>query len=206
MMNLILNTISRTSTDQLINLILVIASVITALTVIVHFIKKSNDTVSVRIRTEAKEVATQEVLMERALREQNLSKLEERLSNRFNSLEDKLDKLIEHNVQQTEQQDRTNYLLQQGHIETWKNDIRTVYYNLRDSGSISDAEKSYVDKIYHLYKEMGGNSDIDAKYNEMVSVYKKRLSEVYDEAYKNKKVTKSTRARQKVVEVVEEGE
>lgn len=145
MINLILNTVPKTPTDQIINLILVVASVITALTVIVHFIKKSNDTVSVRIRTEAKEVATQEVLMERALREQNLSKLEERLSDRFNSLEDKLDKLIEHNIQQTEQQDRTNYLLQQGHIETWKNDIRTVYYNLRDSGSISDAEKYYVE-------------------------------------------------------------
>ena len=35
-------------------------------------------------------------------------------------------------------------------LEGYKHDIRKVYYRLRSSGAISDVDKAYVDKIYHL--------------------------------------------------------
>lgn len=176
--------------DNLITLILTVASVITALTVIAVFIRKSNNTVNDRIRTVAKEVAAEETEIERELRKQDTKRLEENIQTRLDGLEKKLDTLIDHNLKQSKKQDKVNLLLQQGHIETWKNDIRTIYYNLRDTGNISDVEKSYVDKIYHLYEEMGGNSDIKAKYEEMTSVYKKRLEEQYDAAFEKEKSKK----------------
>lgn len=73
-------------------------------------------------------------------------------------------------------------------LEGYKHDIRQVYYKLRSSGLITDIDKTFVDKIYHYYKELGGNSDIDSKYKEMCEVYSRRTHEKYDErANKSKK-------------------
>lgn len=168
-------------------ILITIASSITALTTIFAFLKKSNDKVNERIRLQAKEVAIEEANKERLMRETELNNLKESNKLNFKEIDKKLNKILEIQEKRGKDEDKINKLLKAGHIETWKNDIRTIYYNLRDTGSISDAEKSYVDKIYHLYKEMGGNSDIEAKYNEMVSVYKKRIYEKYDEAHENTK-------------------
>lgn len=187
---IILNILTTTGlmTNPIVLWIVSIASIVTALTVITHFIKKSNDTVNERIRREAKEVAIEEANKERSMRESELKNMETVITQALQSMDNKLDNIVKTQKEQIKKQDRQNKLLQSGHIETWKNDIRTIYYNLRDTGTISDVEKSYVDKIYHLYKEMGGNSDIDAKYSEMVSVYTRRIREAVDEAHANNKV------------------
>lgn len=195
---IILNILTTTGlmTNPIVLWIVSIASIVTALTVITHFLRKSNDTVNERIRREAKEVAIEEANKERFMRESELKNMETVITQALQSMDNKLDNIVKAQKEQAKKQDKQNKLLQSGHIETWKNDIRTIYYNLRDTGTISDVEKSYVDKIYHLYKEMGGNSDIDAKYSEMVSVYTRRLREAMDEAHAN---TKNKRGRPKMI-------
>lgn len=78
-------------------------------------------------------------------------------------------------------------LLKDSLIEAYKNDIRTVYYQLRDTGEISDADKAYIDKIFPKYVAIGGNSDIRAKYEEISRVYERRTQDKYDEKFKKSK-------------------
>jgi len=87
----------------------------------------------------------------------------------------------------TKEEWATLQLLKEGLIEAYKNDIRTVYYQLRDTGEISDADKAYIDKIFPKYIAIGGNSDIQAKYEEISRVYERRTQEKYDEKFKKKK-------------------
>lgn len=81
-------------------------------------------------------------------------------------------------------------LLKESLIEAYKNDIRTVYYKLRDTGEISDADKAYVDKIFPKYVAIGGNSDIKAKYEELSRVYERRTQEKFDERFEKTKRNK----------------
>jgi len=81
-------------------------------------------------------------------------------------------------------------LLKEALIEAYKNDVRTVYYKLRDTGEITDSDKAYIDKIFPKYVAIGGNSDIQAKYEEISRVYERRTQEKFDERFektKNKK-------------------
>lgn len=65
-------------------------------------------------------------------------------------------------------------------LETFKQDIRDIYYSLRNTGLIEDVDKAYIDKIYTYYTLLGGNSDIHAKVKEINEVYAKRTQEAYD--------------------------
>ena len=85
-------------------------------------------------------------------------------------------------------------LLKEGLIEAYKNDIRTVYYRLRDTGEISDADKAYVDKIFPKYVAIGGNSDIQAKYEELSRVYERRTQEKFDERFEKTKRKKDNQS------------
>lgn len=189
------NTILKLTTDLLQvstwsktqAIILATASLITASTVIYHFVRNGLDKINKRIREEARVIAVEAARTEQLAREQSEKRLEDLMNKKFNQIEQKLDTMIKQDKEQIKKQDKMNDVLQKGHIETWKNDFRSIYYNLRDTGNITDAEKSYADKIYHLYKEMGGNSDIDAKYAEMVTVFTKRLQEKHDERYNQNK-------------------
>lgn len=176
------------------------ASAVTALTVIFTFGQKLWSSTRNRIRIEAREVAAEEANKERIMREADMELNRQRTEAHFDEINNKLDKITKAIEAQGKEQYKMNKLLKDGHIETWKNDIRTIYYNLRDTGNISDIEKSYVDKIYHLYKEMGGNSDIDAKYKEMVEVYTKRTREKYDEVFEKRR----GRPRKKQANEIEE--
>lgn len=71
-------------------------------------------------------------------------------------------------------------------LETFKQDIRGIYFKLRDTGIMSDKDKSYADKIYHYYHALGGNSDIHAKMDEMNKVYSSKTFEAVEEAKKKK--------------------
>lgn len=83
-------------------------------------------------------------------------------------------------------------LLKESLIEAYKNDIRTVYHQLRDTGQISDADKAYVDKIFPKYVAIGGNSDIQAKYEELSRVYERRTQEKFDERFEKTKRKKDS--------------
>lgn len=67
-------------------------------------------------------------------------------------------------------------------LEAFKNDIRNIYFTLRETGRLDDVDKSYVDKIYHYYKELGGNSDIHAKVGEMNRIYESQTLEAIEKA------------------------
>lgn len=71
-------------------------------------------------------------------------------------------------------------------IEAFKQDIRAVYFKLRATGELDDIDKSYVDKIYHYYSILGGNSDIHAKMEEMNKVYSKKTFEAVEKKSKKK--------------------
>jgi len=88
-------------------------------------------------------------------------------------------------------------LLKDGLIEAYKNDIRGVYYRLRDTGQINDSDKAYIDKIFPKYVAIGGNSDIQAKYEEICRVYERRTQEKYDETFEKTKTKKGNDATAK---------
>lgn len=67
-------------------------------------------------------------------------------------------------------------------LEAFKNDIRNIYFTLRETGRLDDVDKSYVDKIYHYYKELGGNSDIHAKVGELNRIYESQTLEAIEKA------------------------
>lgn len=98
------------------------------------------------------------------------------------SLSIKLDNFIKW-VEETAEKDKESHdLYRESIIETYKRDIRNIYYNLRETGTVSDHDKAYVDKIYPRYKALGGNSDIAAKYAEMCAVHEKITQDAYDKA------------------------
>lgn len=78
-------------------------------------------------------------------------------------------------------------LLKESLIEAYKQDIRAIYYKLRESGEIEDHDKAYVDKVFPKYIALGGNSDIEAKYAEMCRVYEKITQENFDKARAKRK-------------------
>lgn len=71
-------------------------------------------------------------------------------------------------------------------LETFKQDIRSIYFKLRDTGELEDRDKAYADKIYHYYQALGGNSDVLAKMEEMNQVYSSKTFEAVEEAKKKK--------------------
>lgn len=67
-------------------------------------------------------------------------------------------------------------------LESYKHDIRAIYYHLRDTGKLSDTDKSYIDKISPIYFALGGNSDIHAKVSAINAVYERRTQAAFDRA------------------------
>jgi len=90
-------------------------------------------------------------------------------------------------------------LLKDSLVEAYKRDIRGIYYILRDTGEISDHDKSYVDKVYPKYKALGGNSDVEAKYKEICDIYGMITKENFEKARVKKRSYKK-----KVVDTAEE--
>jgi hypothetical protein len=78
-------------------------------------------------------------------------------------------------------------LTQHALVEAYKQDFRDIYYILRETGEISDHDKAYIDKIYPYYKQLGGNSDIAAKYEEICRVVDRRTQEAFDKARAKKR-------------------
>lgn len=170
-----------------------VANLITSITVILKASRKVTDTFEAKIKDIARKVTVEELTVTLDFYQQSLNNLRDSV---YKALDDTRAVFLRGNKElkayiekSNREQKKLNKALQQGHLETWKNDIRNVYFTLRDTGTLNDHEKSYVDKIYHIYKELDGNSDIDAKYKEICDVYSIRTHEKYEEAYeKTKKI------------------
>ena len=168
-----------------------VAALITALTVIIKASKQMTANLELRVRDIAKQVIDEEQHRQNEIYQQVFEHFKDSiftsLDQNFSAIRTETQELRKALEANTRKQEELNKTMQQGHIETWKNDIRNIYFNLRDTGTIEDHVKSYADKIYHVYKQLGGNSDIDAKYKEICEVYARRTHEKYEEAYgKNK--------------------
>lgn len=98
------------------------------------------------------------------------------------SLENKLDVYVKEQRDTNRKDYESIKLLKESLIEAYKQDIRDIYYRLRSTGEISDADKSYVDKLFPKYIALGGNSDIEAKYSEICRVYETITQENYRKA------------------------
>lgn len=182
-----------TTTQFLVTLILVvggIASLITSITVIANFTKKIKNSL----------VTTVEDIVKVKLEENNkhqsekleliLQNLDDKNSYTIQDISKKLDLIIKQTVSDKESSTEEIKLLKQSLMEVYKQEIRVIYYSLRETGFISDHDKAYVDKVMPLYRAIGGNSDIEAKYAEMVSVSQRRTQEKYDELFKLNKIKK----------------
>lgn len=184
----------------LITTIIMVASLITAITVIIKAVKTISKATDDRTRNIAKE----------EIEKSNTRLLE---TNAFfnNQLKDTLLKTIDDSFKVVsyeigkigddlnsfiKEQTNKNNTLTLGHIETWKKDIRDIYFHLRRTGEISDDSKSYADKIYHVYKELGGNSDIDAKYKEICEVYSRITHKRYEEMQRKQEQSKAEQEQQ----------
>lgn len=89
--------------------------------------------------------------------------------------------------QKTNKKDYEAIMLLKGSvINSYKRDIRKIYYKFKNTGEISDHDKAYVDEIFPKYEALGGNSDIKAKYKEIQDFYTILLKEKFEEARKNK--------------------
>jgi len=73
-------------------------------------------------------------------------------------------------------------VLEQSLIESYKKQIRNIYYRVRNDGFIKDEEMAYLQKIFPYYKAMGGNSDIEAKYDELNRLYSEVTQEKFRKA------------------------
>lgn len=81
-------------------------------------------------------------------------------------------------------------LLKEANIEVYKNDIRKIFYKLRETGEIKEYDKDYVDSIFPIYKALGGNSDVEAKYREICEFHRKLTRENFEKARANRKKKK----------------
>lgn len=120
------------------------------------------------------------------LQEEKVMRIVEKISTRTNH---KIDGLIdEFNMYRQEQeirqvkQDAQDHLLVTSVLTLYKQEIRDIYYKLRDTGIISDQDKDYVDRIYPLYYALGGNSDTTQKMGEIQRVVERRTQEAFDKA------------------------
>lgn len=78
-------------------------------------------------------------------------------------------------------------------LETFAQDIRDIHDNLRRTGSISEADKTYVDRIYPHYIILGGKNGVHNMVKEINDVYTRRAQEAYDDKAKRSQIKKGAR-------------
>lgn len=163
--------------------IILIANLLMAITFIVNFFKDTGKTTENKIRKIAKKEVDEESEKQTATQDRMFKQFRDML---YKAVDDS-SKIVAYEIKEMrkdmnkhmQEQKTKNDVLTQGHIELYKKDIRDIYFHLRHTGEITDDEKTYTDKIYQVYKELGGNSDIDAKYQEVCDVYSQITFEKY---------------------------
>lgn len=189
--------------NQIVAGFVAVATLLTSITIIWRHINKLKRSFDDKLEKAIKEVVTGSNNRQDERTALMLENLKTLFTSEIRQIENKIMQYAEsYNKDKQEEQAMIN-LLKESLIEAYKNDIRTVYYKLRDTGEILDADKSYVDKIFPKYIAIGGNSDISAKYEEICRVYERRTQEKYDEAFEKKKTRKRATSK-KVLEEKDE--
>jgi len=186
--------------ETIIAVIAVIASFLGSILIIWNFtskVKKSvNDSVTKLIKDNQKE--NDEAIDRRiACSGDSTQKI---ISASIKALEDKFTEFIEIQKETNRLDYESIKLLKESLVEAYKQDIRTIYYRLRDTGEITDHDKSYVDKLFPKYVALGGNSDIEAKYAEMCRVYETITQENFEKARAKAKKKKEKEEAKKLAE------
>jgi hypothetical protein len=181
--------------EQLAMVVIGVASLLTSISVIWKHINKVKKTLDDRLESVIKEVVSENNTRQDERTKLMLENLKDMFTSETKSIEKRMMSYTEEYNKNRIEELHIIGLLKEGLLEAYKNDIRSVYYRLRDTGEISDADKSYIDKIFPKYAALGGNSDIHAKYEEICRVYERRTQEKYDEAFKNIKKTKNVKSQ-----------
>jgi len=185
-------------TTQVVILILglgALAGAITAIWALISNIKKSFKSVIVEVLDKKLREHNEYINNKLALQREDSEK---RLNVGLLNIENKIDLMSDNYKKDAEKNNAAHELIQDALIESYKQDIRRIYYKLRETGELTDHDKAYVDKIFPLYKAIGGNSDIQAKYTEMCEVYGRRTQEKFDELYK---MRKPVRVKKELIEI-----
>lgn len=190
--------------EQIVWFVSILAAFLTSLAVIFKYISKAKKTVEERAYAAIdKAVADRDKMQDEKTRVL-LTSLKESISLDIKCLENSLKAYTDQYTKDKHEEWAVIQLLKESLIEAYKNDIRKIYYKLRDTGEITDYDKAYIDKIFPKYTAIGGNSDIRAKYEEICRVYERRTHEAYDEAYEKNKGKKKKTAKKVVQEEVKE--
>jgi hypothetical protein len=182
--------------QQLVMIIGGIAALLTSISIIWKHINKVKRNLDDRLESVIKEVVIESNQRQDERTTLMLQNLKDMMTTELRVIETKIVAYANEYTKNREEELSMIQLLKDGLIEAYKNDIRTIYYTLRDTGEITDANKAYIDKIFPKYIAIGGNSDIQAKYEEISRVYERRTQEKYDETFKKTR-------KKKVVEKVE---
>lgn len=173
--------------EQIVWFVSILAAFLTSLAVIFKYINKAKKTVEERAYVAIDKVVADRDKMQDEKTRVLLTSLKESISLDIKCLENSLNAYTDQYTNDKREEWAVIQLLKESLIEAYKNDIRTIYYKLRDTGEITDYDKAYIDKIFPKYIAIGGNSDIRAKYEEICRVYERRTHEAYDEVYENNK-------------------
>lgn len=126
------------------------------------------------------------------LQEQKFLRLIEKIALEFNHKVDCLAEDFNEYMHSQEirqaKEDEQSKVVKASLIAIYKQEIRDIYYTLRDVGTISDQDKEYIDRIYPLYYALGGNSDITQKIGEIQRVIERRTQEAFDKALEESQI------------------
>lgn len=159
-----------------------IAALLTAILVIWNFSNKLKTSIeTVTRRTVKEELALNDTAVDYRIKCSSEA-TQKILASEIQNLDRKIDLFLQNQKEVNSLELDSIKLLKESLIEAYKQDMRTIYYRLRDTGEISDHDKSYVDKLFPKYIALGGNSDIEAKYTEMCRVYETITQENFEKA------------------------
>lgn len=162
--------------------ILAIGALASAILTIWKLIEKANNKLLCRIDAQIEE----SLLKNNAIQEKEVKLLLDVVSMEFllklETVKDQIEQLRVEQKAHNEKVNKVTTAQTNALLEAFKNDIRNIYFTLRETGRLDDVDKSYVDKIYHYYKELGGNSDIHAKVGELNRIYESQTLEAIEKA------------------------
>lgn len=173
--------------NHLTTLIISIAALVGAIMTIWAFYEKLKHKVSDKLIETVNEVLEKNNKVQERQFQLLIDMVERNLENNLTKIKEELNAFKQHQQNLNLEQTTIIDYLKNSILEQFKQDVRDVYYNLRDTGIITDRDKSYIDKMYSYYTLLGGNSDVHAKVKEISEVYSRRTHEAYDEKAKKTK-------------------
>jgi len=176
--------------NQIVTGLVMIATFLTSVAVIWKHLDKIKKTLDLKMEKTIKEIVQDSNIRQDERTSLMLENLKLIFTSEVRGIESRITDYAEKYNKDKEEERAMLQLLKDSLIEAYKNDIRIIYYKLRDTGEISDTDKSYADKIFPKYIAIGGNSDIQAKYEELCRVYERRTQEKYDETFEKTKTRK----------------